>query len=249
MNCTDFVRKDPAPWIVVSDRASSFPWLPLSSFGAVPKNQLLAGPLVSIPDHSLLKRICPLSEMSDQASLQPNHHTNSILLRRYWVVWSVRSKSSMFTDSAVKCNRIYFSFFRKIPRLSALVPRNMGWPHSAKCWSSDCPQCPIFLLAYESTFHTNFASLHFKHREMTNDQGPRWNLFAESLTPLEFEIQCNECPFFDQSMSLIIDMNRFLPSNCSGLFVEHPDLPKSFWDYHLIAWSWHRQDLIQNDTV
>ena len=59
--------------------------------------------------------------------------------------WIERSKSSMFTDSVVKCVVFLPPFRLKILRLSALVPRNMGWRLSAKfliIWSASLSHFP-----------------------------------------------------------------------------------------------------------
>ena len=50
-------------------------------------NQLLADSTASLIAHSFSERTCPLPWMSHQASVQPNHHINSKLLRRYWADW------------------------------------------------------------------------------------------------------------------------------------------------------------------
>ena len=80
---SEVVHPDSSFRIAASDRASSFPGLPLSLDGSVPRNQLLADPAVLIADHCLLKRICPLPWVSGPTSFQQSLCTNSILLRRY----------------------------------------------------------------------------------------------------------------------------------------------------------------------
>ena len=64
-----------------------------------------------------------------------------------------------------------------------------------------------FILSFsfhESTLHTMF--LHFQDRRMTNVLA---EIFSRNLSLLwNLERQSNECPFFVQSMSLTINMNR-----------------------------------------
>ena len=132
----------------------------MSSFGFIPKNQLLANPAVSKTDHSLLKCICPLPRMSDQAPVQQTHHTNSILLRRYWA-----DLPSELCEVKVRCLLIPLwsvSYFFLL-----FSSRILGWAHLSlgikkdhflhSVWSSDWLHCHIFLLVCESTFHTIFS--------------------------------------------------------------------------------------------
>ena len=73
----------------------------------------------------------------------------------------------MFPDSAEKCVVFLPPFLFKIPRLSALVPRNMGWPLSAKMFDHLIGFIvPLSLWLFESMFRNIF--LHFLDRGMTN---------------------------------------------------------------------------------
>ena len=73
----------------------------------------------------------------------------------------------MFPESAQKCIVFLPPFLLKIPRLSALVPRNMGWPPSVKnVESTNWLHCPIFTQVCNCAFHT--ICLVLLDRGMTN---------------------------------------------------------------------------------
>ena len=94
-------------------------------------------------------------------------------------------------------------FLLEILRLTALVP--------LKCGMTTLFEVLIhltgFILSfsfYESTLHTMF--LHFQDRRMTSVLA---EIFSRNLSLLwNVERQSNEFPFFVQSMSLTINMNR-----------------------------------------
>ena len=130
----------------------------------------------------------------------------------WFAEWIARSKTSMIADSAVKCIVLLPPFLLKIPRLSALVPRNMGWPLSSKCL--------LHLIGF-STFHTIF--LHFQDREMTNvlteifspDLSLLWNLMYSAMN--------------------FPDMNRIIPSNCSGFIRRTSSFSWIFWRISIVV--------------
>ena len=167
--------------------------------------------------------------MSDQASLQLSHHTNWILLRRYWPDSPselCEIKNSMLPKIQLRTVSYFFlqSPFN-VPRLSAHVPRNMGWPLSAKWWTIWCASLSHFPFVLQEYDPYHFASI----PRTKNDWCSGRKLFAYSLTSLEFTT-VYYFPFFVQSMSLNIEMRRVLSSqSVLNLFVKLLDWTSPFF--------------------